>query len=74
MGDLRPVTGSARQACVCPRAEAKRRSDGLMVSERLTFSRRILLLVGALVVVRAVNGCAAAPPDSAPPAKVAVAR
>ena len=45
-----------------------------MVSERLTFSRRILLLVGALVVVRAVNGCAAAPPDSAPPAKVAVSR
>jgi len=27
-----------------------------MVSERLTFSRRIILLVGALVVVRAVNG------------------
>lgn len=45
-----------------------------MASERLTFSRRIVLLVGALVVVRAVNGCAAAPSSPALPAPVAVAR
>lgn len=32
-----------------------------MVSERLAYTRRIALLLGALVLLRAVTGCAPAP-------------
>ncbi len=41
-----------------------------MISERLAFLRRIALLVGALVLLRAVTGCAAAPEVPAPPEAV----
>ena len=60
-----PCPGGA----VGPRAEA---NEGAMdmISARLAFLRRIALLVGALVLLRAVTGCAAAPEVPAPPEAV----